>query len=272
MLAQTEFCLHVDRDPTRRGIASAAPGSSAAARRDQQKRAFSHSWRPGSRGAAHRRQGACAAQELDRALDIVDKMALPANWAFEGYANLPEVALALWEHKVRRAPHGDDLEQMAKRACTILNKFARAHRFARPRALIYAGICHWQHGRRRKAFSLWQRSAAAAAAAGMSYDLGAPISRSGATLRQAQVWRLERCTTSRARARSFPGDWGRLYALPTCRPWAAPVTAGTHVVIAHSDQQCRRIRLWPASQFHCRWLPLLTWRISLLRSSPTGPG
>ncbi len=171
LLAQAEFCLHVECDPTTRVLplliqAQALPAN-----------ALNHSEHfriHGGLAVVGLRTGdrECAAQELDRALALVAKMALPANWAFEGYANLPEVALALWEHNARRAPQAGELEQMAKRACTILDKFARAHRFARPRALIYAGICHWQHGRQHKAFSLWERSAAAAAAAGMRYDLG----------------------------------------------------------------------------------------------------
>ena len=130
-----------------------------------------------------------AAEELDRAMAFVEQMALPANWAFEGYANLPEVALALAELPNLSPADQRKNEQRAAHACAILSKFAHAHRFAGPRALIYRGCCQWQRGRRNAAFKLWQQGADAADAFAMRYDRGRATSRSAATWQQVSCGR-----------------------------------------------------------------------------------
>ena len=171
LIAQAEFCLHADREPTTRALPLLQQAQALPPNRLNKSEHFGIH---GNLAVVALRTGdnACAAHELDLALATVNSMVFPANGAFESYADLPEVALALAERASRSAPGKQLLEQRAAHACAILENFARAHRFARPRALIYAGIYHWQHGRQRKAFSLWQQSAAVAAAAGMNYDLG----------------------------------------------------------------------------------------------------
>lgn len=187
LLAQAEFCLHVDDNPATRALplivqAQALPASEV--NKSEHFRIFANL----APVALRTGDTVQAAQALDRSLAILDIMVLPANWAFEGYANVPDTALALLENPDLSPAERRENMKRAKHACAILHKFACAHRFARPRALIFAGILNWQKGRQKRAFKTWQKAAAVAAELSMRYDIARAQFEIGRHLAPQQIW------------------------------------------------------------------------------------
>jgi predicted ATPase/DNA-binding SARP family transcriptional activator len=187
LLAQAEFCLHVDDNPATRALplivqAQALPASEV--NKSEHFRIYANL------AVVFLRSGdtARAAQELERALAILDSMVLPANWAFEGYANAPEVALALAKLPDLAPAERRQTMQRAEHACAILKKFARAHCFARPRALIFAGILDSQKGKHKQAFNAWQKAAAVAGELSMRYDTARAHFEIGRHLAPQETW------------------------------------------------------------------------------------
>lgn len=86
----------------------------------------------------------------------------------EVFATGAEVFLTLWE---RGEASGDEAQQ----GCKVLNQYARTYAFARPRLLRYQARYAWLSGKRRRAASLWRKSAARAEAMGMHYEQGAAL-------------------------------------------------------------------------------------------------
>lgn len=108
----------------------------------------------------------------------------------------------------------------AEHACAILHKFARSHRFARPRALIFAGILDWQKGRQKKALKTWQRAAAVAVELSMRYDVAHAQFEICCHLAPQQIW---------------DGHAGAYY-LEQARAEFAEIGAG---YMLHRVEQCR---------------------------------
>jgi tetratricopeptide (TPR) repeat protein len=187
LLAQAEVCLHADDDPARRALplieqARALPANEI--NKSEHFRIYANL------AAVFLRSGDTeqSAQELDRALAILDSMVLPANWAFEGYANTPEVALALTDLPDLALAEQREIMQRAEHACAILQKFARAHCFARPWVLIFAGILDWHKGKHKKALKSWQKAAVVAEKFSMRYDIARAHFEIGRHLADGEQW------------------------------------------------------------------------------------
>ncbi len=219
LLAQAEFRLHVDDDPATRALplieqAQALPANEI--NKSEHFRIFANLAPVALRTGDTVR----AAHVLDRSLAILDSMVLPANWAFEGYANVPDTALALVEIRELSPAERRTNMQRAEHACAILHKFARAHRFARPRALIFAGILDWQNGKHKQALKAWQKATAAAAELSMRYDIARAHFEIGRHLAPRQI---------------FDGHDGAYY-LEQARAEFAEIGAG---YMLHRVKQCR---------------------------------
>ena len=212
LLAQAEFCLHVDDDPARRALPLLEQARALPADEINKSEHFRIC---ANLAAVFLRSGETgqAAQELDRALAILDSMVLPANWAFEGYAITFEVALALAELPDLAPAEQRETMQRAEHACAILKKFARAHCFARPRALILAGILDSQKGKYKQAFKAWQRAAALAEELSMRYDIARAHFEIGRHLAPEQTWEGQGAEYYLTQAKSEFGDIGAGYLL-----------------------------------------------------------
>jgi tetratricopeptide (TPR) repeat protein len=95
-------------------------------------------------------------EALDNAREAIQRITTrglaPIFHAFEGYAGVPEVALALWEA-------GDELHrELAKQGLKGLHAFSRIMLFAQPRTWMYQGLYEWLSGKPRKAHKAWQKS------------------------------------------------------------------------------------------------------------------
>ncbi len=115
-------------------------------------------------------------------------MALPANGAFESYANLSEVATSLTALPDISPADQRIHDHRSDQAYVILHKFTRAHRFALPRKLIFEGIRNWQQGRHKKAFKNWKKAAALAPKFGARYDIARAHFEIGRHLAPQQIW------------------------------------------------------------------------------------
>jgi hypothetical protein len=139
-------------DRARFAVARAGPAP-CQPRRDQQVRALPRARQPGRGGAALVATPRRPRRNSSQSLAILDRMALPANWAFEGYANVPEVALALAANPQSRAgrtaPPPCSAPATPTRSCASLPAPIAS---PEPRTLIFAGIlavAARAHGRRR---------------------------------------------------------------------------------------------------------------------------
>jgi len=227
LLAQAEFCLHVDDDPARRALpllqqARALPTNEI--NKSEHFRIYANLATVFLRSGDTEQAG----QELDRALAILDSMVLPANWAFEGYANTPDVALVLAALPDLAPAERRQTMQRAEHACAILKRFARAHCFARPRALIFAGILASHKGNHKQAFKSWQKAAALAEALSMRYDIARAHFEIGRHLAPQQTWKGQGAEYYLAQARSGFADIGAGYLLAQVERLDAPPVAPGH--------------------------------------------
>ncbi|WP_162453735.1 AfsR/SARP family transcriptional regulator [Phytoactinopolyspora mesophila] len=88
-------------------------------------------------------------------------------WAMEAYSHLAQVWLALWDIAAEPRP---ELVSGARLACRQLDRFARAHPVARPRALWASGWLACLGGRPRRAVKTWEQSLVVAERMAMPYD------------------------------------------------------------------------------------------------------
>jgi tetratricopeptide (TPR) repeat protein len=96
---------------------------------------------------------------------------IPYFSSLEGYSDVAEVYLTLWEKEKSQVlyvkPH---MEMNAKQACRALHLFARIYPIAKPRSLVWQGLCDWLDGKPGRARRAWQKSLAAAQKLAMPYD------------------------------------------------------------------------------------------------------
>lgn len=104
----------------------------------------------------------------DRALSLVEQSAPTAYYAFDGYAALTEVYLALWEEaglEKRR-----ELLPYVRRSMKALKAFASVFPIAKPRLLLHAGTWAWLEGKSKQAAAVWNRSLGWSARLSMPYE------------------------------------------------------------------------------------------------------
>lgn len=94
--------------------------------------------------------------------------------AFDGYAAVAEVFLALWESGQEQPPHTRrQLAHRARQACnTLLYRYAWIFPIGRPRAYLYQGLHAWLAGNPSRAQRMWQHSLAAAVRLALPYEQG----------------------------------------------------------------------------------------------------
>jgi class 3 adenylate cyclase/tetratricopeptide (TPR) repeat protein len=134
----------------------------------------------GLRATAYLRQGNLgqAIQAADEAAQILRAIPTASIYsAFDAYAGVAEVYLAHWETRARAATPLPEVElrllkTQAQWACQTFGRYARAHPFARPRALVCDGWSRWLAGQQPQALRLWRQSLALAKQLGMPYDEG----------------------------------------------------------------------------------------------------
>lgn len=91
--------------------------------------------------------------------------------AFDAYTGVAEVYLARWERAAATAAANLKYSQTeANWICRVLQQFARAHLFARPRALLYEGRRLHLLGRTPAALQAWKKSLAQARQLAMPYE------------------------------------------------------------------------------------------------------
>ncbi|MCP4359284.1 MAG: hypothetical protein GY796_14825, partial [Chloroflexi bacterium] len=116
-----------------------------------------------------------AHQAADTAMRLIAQSSPTAVFAFDGYANVAEVYLRLWETTLTddETPFNSlELGKLAHQSCQALRRFARTFPIARPKRYLYQGLYSWLVGNPRQAFSLWQKSLSHARNLKMRYDEG----------------------------------------------------------------------------------------------------
>jgi tetratricopeptide (TPR) repeat protein len=227
LLTQIEVCLHIDRDPTVRVLPLLRQAQAQPSNKLNRAEHFGiHS----NLAVVALRTGdsARAACDLGQAIAYVNSMALPANGAFESYANLSEVATALTALPDISPADQRIHDHRSDQAYAILHKFTRTHRFALPRKLIFEGIRNWQQGRLKKAFKNWQEAAALAPKFGARYDIARAHFEIGRHLAPQQTWKGQGAEYYLAQARSGFADIGAGYLLAQVERLDAPPVARGH--------------------------------------------
>lgn len=187
LLGQVEFYLHMDIDPATHALPLLEQAQALPANVTNKSEHFRiHA--DVAAVALRKGDAARAVRELDSALSILATMVLPANWVFEGYANVPEVALALAELPGVSPEERRNHMERVERACAILRKFARAHLFARSRSLIFDGMRFWQQDKHSRALQTWQKAAAVAKKYTMRYDVARAHFEIGRHLAAHETW------------------------------------------------------------------------------------
>ncbi|MBN1890721.1 MAG: AAA family ATPase [Thermoflexales bacterium] len=96
--------------------------------------------------------------------------------AFDGYAAMAQVYLAVWEaEQIAQSEgkdEGADVRARAQKACRDLHAFARVFPIGRPRAWLYQGWYEWLAGNRSKAGRLWRKSLGEGQKLDMPYEQG----------------------------------------------------------------------------------------------------
>lgn len=169
LMIQIESCLRSDRDPALRTMPLVQQIQALPSDKINRSELFGiHS----SLAVIALRSGnARTVYELDQAQAIISSLKMPISGAFESYANLSEVAVALAESTDVSLTARQKNVQRAGNACATLHKFARTHHFARPRTLIYDGIRQWQQGKSGTALKSWLKAVSAAEKYEMRYDI-----------------------------------------------------------------------------------------------------
>ena len=120
---------------------------------------------------------------VEQAVEILEPLVLrsspTAHAALNGYDNLAEAALALWEAEKTTSSGwksskytSQELELKARRACKALHRYARVFPIAKPAALLRQGTCDWLAGQFGKAHQNWRKALAAAEWLAMPYQQG----------------------------------------------------------------------------------------------------
>nr|MBA3531412.1 serine/threonine-protein kinase PknK [Ardenticatenales bacterium] len=111
--------------------------------------------------------------EAESARHLIEESNPTTFAAFEGYAGVAEVYLALWEGKVAAAVPASTLPTLqatARQACTALREFARVFPVAEPRSWLWQGSYEWLAGSPQMAWRAWRKSLAIAQRLGMRYE------------------------------------------------------------------------------------------------------
>ena len=126
-------------------------------------------------GLARLRQGdeQLARQAAETAAQRIAQSRPSLATAFEGYASVAEVYLALWEASHDQPPaERTVLAQCARHACQELRRYAYVFPISQPRAWLWQGLYEWLAGKPGKARKAWHKSLAAAERLAMLYEQG----------------------------------------------------------------------------------------------------
>jgi hypothetical protein len=99
-----------------------------------------------------------AREAVNRAAELMASHSYTAPYAFEGYRDVAEVYLGMWEAAPATSPEAAELGWKARAASAALKRFARGCRISLPAALLQEGRCAWLSRQPRRAFRCWRRA------------------------------------------------------------------------------------------------------------------
>jgi hypothetical protein len=96
-----------------------------------------------------------------------------ATYSLDGYADVAEVFLALWEAGIKNGQPESELRALAtsaQQACKALHQFAGVYPIAQPRAWLWQGLYDSLAGKPAQAQQAWRKSLEHAERLAMRYD------------------------------------------------------------------------------------------------------
>jgi len=96
-----------------------------------------------------------------------------ATYSLDGYADVAEVFLSLWEAGIKNGQPESELRTLAassQQACKALRQFASTYPIAQPRAWLWQGLYDSLSGKPAQAQQAWRKSLAHAERLAMRYD------------------------------------------------------------------------------------------------------
>jgi tetratricopeptide (TPR) repeat protein len=129
----------------------------------------------GALAIAYLRRGALAKAEtaVMVAAQLQAETPLAASVALDGYANIAQACLALWQREAQSGGTGQGVTQWAaasKRACEALRLLAAVYPIGRPQFWLRRGRYHFLQGKQNLAYRAWQNALREALHLAMPYD------------------------------------------------------------------------------------------------------
>jgi len=152
------------------------------------------------------------AAATDAAQRIAKARTSDVTYSLEGYADVAEVYLALWEANAQNGQPASELRALAapaRQACKALHQFAGVYPIGQPRDWLWQGLYDWLNGKPARAQQAWRKSLERAGQLSMRYDEALAHYQIGRHLKAEDQARLEHL----ARAREIFSELGAAYDL-----------------------------------------------------------